>query len=414
VQYKYFYRLGHQPIVGLVEVDQLKAKIDYVHDKWLFSETKIDIEKTGSLVFGGTMEMQWEEGYRLSEEEFYKVLEEKINAYTKNNPTKMAGIVIPFKWQKQTLKIAKGAGIKKVNIQLMPTIPSYGHWKNAKVWWMLVQEKGTVWLGRIEEMANQEFWSNLDMNLPKGDMARGIINMKFARTLLNFTEKKTIWDPFAGHGRVILAGLDIKEKFYASDINPQKLNDEIMENYEFAVKAFNQEFLRKHRLTLPVVNGQTSAEENPPTLPPLAKLAQSFQLDASYLTSATLESSPVYNQEISKENFSEVSIVTEGYLGFNFKGKPLPIQMKTEWEGIKKIWEKMLASSGELGIAEVIGCVPFYQIDGKRLLPPFLQELEGIGGYQLENLDNEKKFLEYARPQAFVGHLVLKFVKVAK
>ena len=42
-------------------------------------------------------------------------------------------------------------------------------------------------------------------------------------------------------------------------------------------------------------------------------------------------------------------------MGFNFKGKPLPIQMKTEWEGIKKIWEKMLASSGELGIAEVIG-----------------------------------------------------------
>lgn len=406
--------MGHQQEVGLAEANFLGVSTGFTESSWLFSNNYINLETTGSLVFGGRIERTWSNGYRLGEEEFYQVLKESITKYVQTNPTKMGGLVVPFKWQKKCLAIAKAAGIKKVNIQAIPTIPGYGHWKNAKVWWILVQEKGLVWLGRIEQMANQEFWSNLDMNLPKGDMARGIINMKFARTLLNFTEKKVIWDPFAGHGRVILAGLDMKQRFYASDINPQNLNDEITENYDFAVNCYNQEFLRKFRLLNPPEKMVVQEGEKPkiltPELPQLANLATPFQLDASGLAAVKLEKSPAYNEQLSKEDFSQMAIVTEGYLGFNFKGQPLPVQMSTEWEKIQKIWEKMLSSAGQLGIGEIIGCVPFYQVDNKRLLPPFISKLEAIGGYHLQVINNGKKALEYSRPQAFVGHLVLKFV----
>lgn len=410
MQYKYFYRLGHQESVSLAEAAYLGLKIEYNYQNWMFSNQKISLEKTGSLVFSGTVEKMWATNYRLTEEEFYKVLEEAIMNFQKTNPTKIAGLVVPFKWQKKCLLLAKKAGLKKVNIQTIPTIPNYGHWKQAKVWWILVQEQGHIWLGRIEQMANQEFWSNLDMKLPKGDMARGIINMKFARTLLNLTTQKIIWDPFAGHGRLVLAGLDLKDKFYASDINEEKLNDEITENYDFALKMYNQEFLRTARISHSKSDSTKTFDEENITPPLLGSLEKVFRLDAKFISSVADKKALTFQDGLSAENFKEMAIVTEGYLGFNFKGQPLPIQTKTEWENIEKIWQSLLAGAGKLGIAEVIGCVPFYQIDNKKVLPPFVSKLEGIGGYKLEFLDEKRPYLEYARPQAHVGHLVVKFV----
>jgi hypothetical protein len=414
VQYKYFYKLGHQNAVGLAEAQNLNLPIGFTSGDWLFSDTKINLETTGSLVFAGVIEKLWPENYRLMEDEFYPLLEETISNYLKENPTKSGGIVVPYKWQKKSLMVAKKAGLKKVNVQIVPTTPNYGHWKQAKVWWMLVQEKGIIWLARIDEMANQEFWSDLDMKLPKGDMARGIINMKFARTLLNFTEKKLIWDPFAGHGRVILAGLDLKEKFYASDINEEKLNLEIVENYNFATSMYKQEFLRKARIAHAKLTPDAIFKADETLFPALGKLEKVFRLDANYISSIADTKSLTFEPELSQENFKNMAIVTEGYLGFNFKGKPLPIQMKTEWESIAKIWSNLLIGAGKLGIAEIICCVPFYQVEGKKLLPPFLSNLDGLGGYKLTPFNsyegNSKLYLEYSRPQANVGHLVLKFV----
>ncbi len=411
MQYKHFYKLGHQTAVGLAETQSLNLNVGFTSGDWLFSNEKINLEKSGSLVFAGEIEKLWSENYRLMEDEFYPLLEETIGNFVKQHGTKSAGLVVPHKWQKKSLMVAKKAGLKKVNVLAIPTTPNYGHWKQAKVWWMLVQEKGIIWLARIDQMANQEFWSDLDMKLPKGDMARGIINMKFARTLLNFTEKKLIWDPFAGHGRVILAGLDLKERFYASDINEEKLNLEIIENYNFATTMYNQEFLRKARIAHAKLHKDEPFDEKTET-PELGSLEKVFRLDANYISSILDKKSLTYEPELSAENFKDMAIVTEGYLGFNFKGAPLPIQMKTEWESIAKIWSNLLIGAGKLGIAEIICCVPFYQVEGKKLLPQFLSNLDGLGGYKLLsfNENSSRPGLEYARPQANVGHLVLKFV----
>lgn len=374
-QFQYFYKLGHQASLGRSEFSFLSKNIDFLYDsQWLFSNNLIKVKQTGSLIYSGEVVDFW------SKDDFRdKLLLKSIENYLnkQETPIKKLGLVIPKDLHPQALEICKKNGVKKINLLSFGQLPNYGHWKQAKNWIILFSFQDKIILGHILDYVDQQFWAILDSTLPKGDISRGLINLKLARTLLNFTDKKIIWDPFAGHGRVLVSGLDIKTEFYLSDIGGESLKNEALENSSYATQYWQNK----------------SLEENN-----VGRLKDIFLLNAENLKDAKF---------LSNVDISQIAIVTEGYLGKNFKHLPSQNEIKKEWEALAITWKLLIKEAFELKIPEIIFCLPFYQVKNVKFIPDFLAKLILETDYKYNQL-SDKDYLMYSRPNAIVGHLILK------
>jgi hypothetical protein len=108
-------------------------------------------------------------------------------------------------------------------------------------------------------------------------------------------------------------------------------------------------------------------------------------------------------------------VVTEGYLGKNFKTAPTKNEIETELETLFKIWKKTIQAADKLKIPEFIFCLPLYlrsqETGDKWIWPQFEEELIQGTGYQLHTFRNGKTNILYSREQGFVGHLIVKLVR---
>lgn len=376
--FTHFFKLGHQSNIGIAEFEFQTQSQDLVFDsQWLLTNTYFNPISTGSIVYGGKVVGSWDLRSDFENNFYQSLLDFLSDESDSTSKFKKLGLAFPEWLQEKSFKIAKRQGAKKINLLKSRDLPNYGHWKQTKNWLISFEFNGRLFLGHILGYSDQEFWNILDTNLPFGDMHRGIMNLKLGRSLLNLTSKNTIWDPFCGQGRLIMSGLDRKESFIASDID--YLEDQVRENYEFSYDFFQKNYRSADKLDI-------------------AKLTTTFTADAGKDNQKKLPTNL---------NLQNIAVVTEGWLGYNFRKQPTQIQIQNEFQNIEYLWEKVLYEFKTMGISEIIFCLPFYKQDGEFIFPNFIFPIIQKNGYK-STFFGAKNYLLYTRKDSIVGHFILK------
>ncbi len=384
----FFYRLGHCKDLSTTEYRFLSGDKNYkLVGDFLLGEKELNVNLAGSLVFGGKIlfSLPKNQDGGLNVINLKNKLKENLIKIREED--KKIGIAVFTRFKDLCFEVTKKTGFKKVNLLPNPQKLNFGHSKKTKKWIYSFDYKDEVVFGLITTFSNQEFWTDLDTNLPHGDMSRGIINLKLARSLLNLTDKKKIWDPLAGQGRILVSGMDLKTEFWASDIDEVCISD-IRENYEFGENYWKEK--GRHLKT---------EDQN------LAKLISAFDGDVTQK-----ETVKKMGKIIQDEN---LAIVTEGFLGQNFKSRPSLEEIKTELKKVSEMWIKFFYLIQEkTNIQEVVFCLPFYKY--KRELVTWKEvesELLNLG-FKLVDFNSGQKMIFYSRRDSFVGHLVLKAIRL--
>jgi len=381
---KYFYKLGHCKDLSIEEYFNLSRDVNYDTDShWLIGHFDLNVNLSGSLVFGGEIF-----GLVSKKDDWglIRMIENILDLLKEENPSaKKIGLSLPKRQQSQAIiEIAKKAGFKKIN--LPKKLPNFGSWKATKNWIIVFEFKKEFCVGKIKTFSNQEFWANLDQNLPHKDMEQGIMNLKLARSLLNLTKKEIIWDPFCGQGRLVASGIDLKKHFFVSDILPECATQSQI-NFERAKKIWQwgQKYL--------------GIESD------LDVLLNTEVLDARFLSKS---------QNIT--DFREVAIVTEGYLGKNFQIIPTVAKVQKELSKLYEMWRQVILEADKLKIPEVIFCLPLYlrtEENGEKWIwPKFEEKLIKQTSYSIFSFRNKKLNILYSRSDSYVGHLITKLVLV--
>jgi hypothetical protein len=365
---KYFYLLGHCPDLSEAEYLSVAGGVegfDYERlGDFLISDTLIDVNLTGSLVMCGEI---------ISTSQKPSELIESVEEYLSQNKIREIGLNINQIPKNQLYEVAKNY-CKRVNI--INVLPNFGHWKSTNNWLITIFANKTLYLIRLKSYSDQGFWNTLDSSIPCLDMSRGIINLKLGRSLLNLSKSQNIWDPFVGQGRIPIAGIDLKQKFISSDMDETVMKD-LEKNYKFANHFWTRQRFNK------IVTEKVANIETP------------FVCDVT-----TFDNSE-------NLNLADFSIVTEGFLGKNFKSQPEERDVMMQSKFVSEMWVKFFENIKDSPIKEVVGCLPFYpQFDIPNY--DFLSKLDGFD--QVELLPNQK-FIEYSRDRTFVGHLIFKVNK---
>jgi hypothetical protein len=386
LQPQFFYRLGHCPQLGIEELTFQGVKVvDIIKNSQITKyaitnqsqENLPTFANFGSIVFCAKLLFQIQTSQSFSTNPI-----ETLESCLKQLPvSKKLGIAITDKVltnklsPKSVINLAKNYGFKQIN--LISTEPNYGYFKSAKNWLIVEKINSNQIIGlQLIDRFNQDFWAKLDTNLPATDIKRGVINLKLARSLLNLTDKQKIYDPFAGQGRVLIAGLNLKSSFWASDID-SKVTADIQTNWDYAKSQFPNS---------------------------TAKLTKCFSL-------------PAQDMQFLED---DIAIVTEGYLGVNYGNNPSLEQIKNTYSNLEKIWTKVLEKARTFGYKEIIGCLPYYpQFKPNPLYPTFLSKICQNHDFEphkwqsnTQDLKNPENvyFINYQRPNTFVGHSIFKAV----
>jgi hypothetical protein len=367
--YQYIYKLGHCEDLAVAEFASLfpKAK-QVIKYGWLFSDTDMNVNITGSLVYNGIIVDKVAINDDLKEN-----LINSLYEYISKNVAdlKKMGISINKDYAKDILQVAKKAGSKKVNI-LLDKKPNYGNWKGLKNWILVEKIDNELIIIKLTSYSDQQFWTQIDTFLPHSDMKRGIINLKLARSLLNLTANKKIYDPLCGMGRLAVAGIDLKDSFVLSDVDDSCLQE--CEKNVIYSKSF---WARK----------------------------KAFKGDVKHVVFA--QDARMLDEV--EQDLSRCSVVTEGYLGYRFSTSPSRQEIEREIEIQEKMWRDILGSCREKGIKEVIFCLPYYQKKNANTLPEFIDELAEETGYKLARFIG-KSYILYSREKTNVGHYIVKAV----
>jgi len=367
-QTKYVYRLGHQPEFGANEFSKISKTIpNFYNYKYLFSDHLVDINQTGALVFRAEIV-----AIEPRTTKFKHFLTDSLKEAFLQNPDKKIGLALPNSElnQKQIILMAKTIGYKKINVLEPDLEPNFGNFLHTPNWFIAFEIEDNWLLAKVEQFSDQEFWSLLDRQLPVTDMKRGLINLKLARTLMNFSENLKIWDPFCGVGRNFVSAVDLKSQFIGSDISAECLNQATL-NFNFALNYYPDDI-------------------------PKAHLKDIFEADVTKL------------EKDDSGFFNNFSIVSEGYLGHNFVSQPTLKDQQNELKRITELWKLALKNFQKLKISEIVTCLPFYSFKNSNL-EVNLDELITGTKYKYNSFLNSKKALYYRRKSSFVGHQVVVF-----
>jgi tRNA G10 N-methylase Trm11 len=360
----YIYKLGHCSSLAQAEFAIL-SESDYEADNiWLHSSYQLNVNQTGSLVFGAEViasVSQFDETEILS----------KISEHLEANPSKKIGLYLPRVNTKAIFTAVKPHCSK---INLSTKLPNFGHWKQTNNWLVLIPFKERYIIARINSYSDQEFWNKLDSALPEADMRRGIINLKLARSLLNLTSQKNVWDSFAGQGRLLAAGMDLKDNFWASDLDTRVIS-QLNRNLSAASEYWKNTTLNKQ------------------TIENIAQVKEVWDQDATRISLSKFE--------------TDFAIVTEGTLGQNFEKPPTMDQAREQVFKVNKIWHELVDNYTDSSLQEIVGCLPFYP---KLNFVPYYGFLD-TPNWQLVELSRKYQTLLYNRPDSLVGHMIFKLIK---
>jgi hypothetical protein len=423
---KYFYRLGHCNDLAIAEYFALASKLvsktspdgifrDAQDDKvldddnfsikkpvvsydaqYLMSDQLMDANDFGSMIFVAEVVAEVDVQKTEIKEDFRPKFLTKLDEYLEEVEFKKVGFYLPTFDKKVLFPIGK----KHCNrVDILDNLPNFGYWKKTKNWLVSIKFGTTIYLCKIISYSDQEFWSEIDQGLPQADMSRGIINLKLARSMMNLTACENIWDNFAGQGRVLVAGMDSKKIMYASDLDPI-VETQLYKNYEFAKHFWSNQNYNKQIV-------ESTGE-----------LITNFTLDATKIIPADIAAKGFKNQEL--------AIVTEGYLGTNFRKYPTKKEILEQVNKVNEIWKNVLLSNttnntNGIEINEIVGCVPFYPKFQDERIEGQLQDRNGYvpeytfwfsnPDWTLVQLTPDVKTINYKRDNSNVGHLIFKMVR---
>ena len=347
----YLYRLSHVPALTLAELTALGYEPQEHSQKFCSLKEKIAIKNLGSV--GYCAEIIPGKDYLAAVALWLDATEEK---------KKFVGIQLPRDYATQTevIKKLKPVGAKK--IAFLTKEATIGDWKRSNQIFFPLKKDGIIYAARIVEYFDQDLWAKLESSLPHVDMKRGQINIKLARTLLNFSPSKHIIDPFCGLGRNIIAGLDILTSAECSD------NDE---------KAVNE------------------SRDN-------CKAAQERLGTAIPITFSVVAADAITLQDSSKS-----SIVTEGWLGENLTTRSTYDQALVNSRNVFDLYKSCFKHWNNVGITDVVLTFPYYPHlpELTRDMQSQLESAIASSGYKLAT-PGPHGFIHYARPNSLVGHSI--------
>jgi tRNA G10 N-methylase Trm11 len=329
------------------------------------------VNRTGALIFCAEI---------IQKIENTQNLDKTLEKYLSENQYKKLGVFIEQLDKNALFSICK----KTINkITILDKLPNFGYWKQTNNWLTTIKFEGGLYLAKIVNYSDQEFWAKMDDQIPMADMSRGIINLKLGRSLLNLTSHKNVWDNFAGQGRILIAGMDILEKSFASDIDSVVI-PQLQKNYEWATKYWGFNKMDKAQNTV------------------TATLQKAWTMDTTVINN--VETLPILESE--SENQTKIAIVTEGFLGKNFKNPPEHETALWESEKIDQLWKKALLNIEKLPIPEIVGCLPFYP--RMNFIPNYT--FLNNPNWEIQAL-SKTGFIEYKRSNSIVGHLIFKLIR---
>ena len=373
---KYFYSLGHVPQLGLNEYLVLSANSSFlVNENYLLSDTLVDITQTGSLIYSGEILGVFDYSDKNKAE-----LPSLVGNLLKQADISKVGLALPMGYNPRGwLQIFKSLGYKKINI--ITGEITFGHFKQTKEWFQLFKFKDKMYFGKITARFDQQLWRVLDDKVLKGDMSRGLINLKLARSMANLVPETAIWDPFCGVNRNLVAAIDLKENFFASDIDAACL-EEAKSNFEAA-----HEFLTKN------------------TTQVLGHLKETFECDASNF------------KDFRRFQGLDIGVVTEGFLGTNYTSKIPDSVAQLEFEKIFSIWLVFLKNTEKSNIRNMVFCLPFYpelRNLSIKMLQEFIDKI-AASNWQIEPFESinshKTNYILYKRDKSIVAHALFRLTK---
>jgi hypothetical protein len=366
----YFYRLGHNRDLAHAEFESICDNDSYELDgQWLVSTCEYDAQKTGGIIFGGKVLT------RCTDPHEHATID-ALEAYQQSSGITKIGVAIVGKMQGKHIQFFKDAGFKKIN--MIHKIPTHGNLKHTRNWIVVFPFKGQLVFGAISSFANQQFWSNIDMNMPAQNMDRGMINLKLARCMLNLRSNNSslTWDPLGGLGRNFVAGIDLVNQAWISD-KDRECEQQAQDNIRFAKQYFDQK-----------------------------RVENNFILDKVFTHSID----NILSHELEGElKDSTVSIVTEGYLGHNLAKSYTEETFRKQLGSIETMWNQALTYWDSLSIEEIIFCLPFMKSKkGSQTLSPSLDIILEGSRYQAFTFPNGRSMIEYSRKNTVIGHGIIK------
>jgi tRNA G10 N-methylase Trm11 len=369
--YQFLYKLGHCPEICAEEflvLTKSKPEEIMVSGNYLFSNKEVNVNLSGGLVFGAKILKQFD----FNKENKVKVIEEIENILIDGQESgqyKKTGFSLDFAYDlTRLLKITKKYSVKNT-VLITEKTPNIGNWKSMKNWIVQIKILDTTIIFKINSYFNQEKWAKIDSTLPKGDMKRGIINLKLARILNNLTINPNIWDPFCGSGRNLVSAIDIKKQFYLSDSAQVCIEDEVPANFNYILTQFKNEEIET------------------------AKLVSSFVADAGEFKNPCIEG-------------EDLAIVTEGWLGTNLHGNKVNIELvKKDFQFLAKTWRTIIyKASQSKQVSDIIFCLPYHinwPEESQKLLESIYKWLENT------NYTIQFPPVIYSREKSNVGHAII-------
>ncbi len=257
---------------------------------------------------------------------------------------------------------------------------------------VLIQGRGRIYIGETVAIQDIDSYSERDFKRPCRDARLGMLPPKLAQMMINLggvqsintpADSRTVYDPFAGIGTVLMEGMLMGFKVIGSDINP-----EVIEKSEKNLKwLVEKQKIENHSYKL-------------------------FVSDATQLQKKDLPGEPDL-------------IVTESYLGPPQSRLPSLEEMKKTFKRIEKMVYRFLKSASEIikpGTPVVISILTYK--DGRSYhYINSIPETAARLGYKVEALipkeisdkfslpTHRRQSLIYDRKDQTVAREIFKFIK---
>lgn len=236
---------------------------------------------------------------------------------------------------------------------------------------LLVGSESGIYLARTTSAQDVDNYSKRDYEKPCRDSKVGMLPPKLSQIIINLTRPDAntrIVDPFCGSG-----GLLIEASFMGLSAEGSDIKAEMIECSRVNSQWFNQEF------------------------PSSAHILVTNAADAT-------------TREYPK---SKYTIATEGYLGENFSSQPSQSQLDGQIEQLKSLYINLFKhlNSQPTKPTAVCICVPFWQIDSRRIEIDIIDDIINLGYTKPEFKSVRSQSLEYRREGQYTGRQILIFFK---
>ncbi len=235
--------------------------------------------------------------------------------------------------------------------------------------YLIVQTQNSMVLAKTLGVQDIDSYSKRDYDKPCRDRKVGMLPPKLSQIMINLanpSQSELIYDPFCGSGGLLMEASLMGYKSAGSDLSEEMVKCSTI-NTDWFVKEF-----------------QNSAD---------IKIEQAED--------ATTK----------KYEFSNYSIVTEGFLGTNFLSKPTKELIKEQTPKLKQLYidffknlNNQVAKPNSICI-----CFPFWKFDNQVIELNLIDEIANLGYTITEFKSVRRSILSYHREGQFTGRQIVVF-----